>query len=110
MDYDSNETASLEQGRTLGVQCLVSALVSEDFDVRDAIGLGQALVFGEFDALERTTWADIPPQLREWLRNQDGLKIDGAPISSEKALVRYMRATYISPKCLHDYMQAQLHR
>lgn len=63
-----------------GIQCLVSALIAENFTIADAVNMLN--VSNELDTFAELTWEDIPYRLRSWLETQDGLKINGCSISS----------------------------
>lgn len=83
-----------------GLKCLVSSLVDmkrshidseQPFDVygavQDTVGLLSTSDSDEFSIFGVPSWEDIPAELRNWLENQPGLRIDQRPMSSATDLL-----------------------
>lgn len=72
------------------LKILASSLVGGDrgaTTIADAMQLCYALADGEFDLSGAFRWEDLPSKLRHWLQIQDGLKIDGNPVTSVSDLL-----------------------
>lgn len=76
------------------LKLLASCLLGEnerelegDIVTTDSMQICQALVGGEFDLSEFARWEDLPRELRIWIQNQDGLKVDGRPVDSLSGLL-----------------------
>jgi hypothetical protein len=72
-----------------GLKCLASALISDDFGIDDVLNMLAVTASHELDVSgERNwefggnSWESIPCRLRTWLERQEGLRIDGRPVSS----------------------------
>lgn len=64
-----------------------SLLALPSSNVHDVAQLCNLLLDGEFDNISCHQWAMFPRVFKAWLAHQDGLKVDGIPITSMEGLV-----------------------
>jgi hypothetical protein len=82
-----------------GTKLLIFSLLETGISLEEAVQIF-CVDSEELDLFGRARWLDVPPPLRLWLQEQDGLKIDGKAIKSEDDLLRVHMLLHRKPSNL----------